>query len=170
MKSNDEWIDINFTNDRINPYRNTPLADIMREIKSLNLRFVKVILGNGTEEYLLTNLNTEFFTYDDINYLYNLRWKIETVYDILKNKIQMVNFTGEKSRIIEQYIYLCNLMHSVVNETQKEFDQENDKEYKYEMKINKNLAIGVLKEDFIEIILSKNPEERHILFETYITI
>ena len=76
MKSNDEWIDINFTNDRINPYRNTPLADIMREIKSLNLRFVKIILDNGTEEYLLTNLNTEIFTYDDINYLYNLRWRI----------------------------------------------------------------------------------------------
>lgn len=169
MKSNDECIDIEFTRDRINYYRNTPIADQLKKLESINLRFIKVMLDSGEEEYLLTNLDQINFTYKDISYLYNMRWGIETVYDMLKNQVLMSNFSGKKPIIIQQdiyiSIYLCNLINDIVNETQDEFETENTKEYKHEMKINKNLAIGILKSDLLRILITDDDEIRHILFE-----
>jgi IS4 transposase len=169
MKTDDQWIDINFTQNRINPYRGTPFAEELRKVKGLTLRFVKIHLPNDDVEYLLTNLESDIFSEENIGELYRMRWGIETVYDVLKNKIQMANFSGKKPIIIEQdiyvSIYLCNLIHDIIRDVQKEFDENNEKQYKYEMTINKNLAIGIMKEDLIHILLMNNQQKQQKMFD-----
>lgn len=169
MKTDDEWIDINFTQDRINSYRGTPFAEELRKIQRINLRFVKIYLPNDNVEYLLTNLESDIFKEENIGELYHMRWGIETVYDVLKNKVQMANFSGKKPIVIEQdiyvSIYLCNLIQDIVRDVQKEFDEKNEKQYKYEMVINKNLAIGVMKEDLILILLMDDQQKQQKMFD-----
>lgn len=168
MKSKDEWKEICFTKDRINPYRNTAFADKLKELKSMNLRFVEIESSNKNSDYLLTNLSSEEFSYEEINELYRMRWGIETVFDVLKNKVNMVNFTGKKPRIIKQdiyvSIYICNLIHDIAHVTQSELEAQDTSNNKYKMKINKNLAIGILKEDILHILITDNIEVRKKLF------
>lgn len=168
MESEDELVEIKFTKDRVNPYRYTEHGKKLKNVGSIILRFVKVTLKSGVDEYLLTNLNKQTFKTDDIYALYGLRWDIETVYDTLKNKLMLENFTGKKAIIIEQdiysTIYLCNVIHDLMLEAQNEYEQKNQYKYKYEMKINSNLAIGIVKEDLIHIILEENPKKKEEMF------
>ncbi len=52
----------------------------------------KVILENGEIEYLISNVPFEDFNTIEIGDLYFQRWKIETAYDIIKNKLHIENF------------------------------------------------------------------------------
>ena len=57
MDTNDDDIEVKFTQDRINPYRKTARADKLRQMGSIHLRFVKVILpGNQVRFWLQTCL------------------------------------------------------------------------------------------------------------------
>lgn len=168
MQSEDELLEIKFTKDRVNPYRYTDHGKKLKDIGSIILRFVKVTLKSGIVEYLLTNLEEEIFTTNDIYTLYGFRWGIETVYDTLKNKLMLDNFTGKKPIIIEQdiysTIYLCNVIHDLMLEAQDKHERKNRYKYKYEMKINSNLAIGIVKEDLIHIILEENIKKKEEMF------
>lgn len=136
---------------------------------SIQLRFVRFELDNGSMEYLATNLPREEFNISEIIYLYRLRWEIETAYDVLKNKLFIENFTGTKPILIEQDIYstvyLSNVMHDMLLEAKLEFNIANHKKYKYEMEINKNIAIGIMKEELIHFILEVDKEKKKEIFD-----
>lgn len=157
MRSSDENVEIIFDKTRTNAYRNTSFCVKLKERGSMNLRFVQIKLKSGETEYLATNLSLEEFSSNDIYMLYGSRWGIETVYDTLKNKLELENFTGYKPIIIEQdiysTIYLSNVIHDVMIDAAKEFNENNQKKYKYEMAINTNIAIGIMKAELIEYIL-----------------
>jgi hypothetical protein len=164
MKNDDCLIEIVFDKTRINPYRGTPTADKLVKAGSIHLRFVRILLQSGEYEYLVTNLTPEEFSTKEIGELYSLRWGIETVYDDLKNKLSMENFTGTKPILLEQdiyaTIYLCNIMNDIMLEAQMELEQEDGHDGKHDMSINKNIAIGIMKEDLIHFILEKSDRKR----------
>jgi len=56
-------------------------------------------------------------------------------------------------------IYLSNIMNDIMLEAQMELEQEEHCG-KHAMAINKNIAIGVMKEDLIHFILEKNDQRR----------
>lgn len=173
MQSDDEDVEIKFTPARINPYRKTPLADRLKERGSINLRFVKIKLPGNTVEVLATNLSRQEFSQDEISDIYRSRWGIETAYDILKNDFMLENFTGKKSIIIEQDIlstvYLYNVTTDMIRDAEKEQQKKNkNKKYKHRMKINNNIAIGIIKEDLIHMTLEDNPEKRSDIFRSII--
>lgn len=64
---------------------------------TIKVRCVKVELETGEIEILLTNLETEKFTSDEIKELYNLRWQIEINYRHLK----IENITSSKEVLIK---------------------------------------------------------------------
>lgn len=170
MTSVDEDVEIEFTQERINPYRHTPFAKRLRETGSIHLRFVKVTLPGNTIECLATNLSRVDFTSQDISELYRLRWGIETAYDTLKNKFFLEDFAGKKAIIIEQDILatvcLYNMTQDMLRDAEIEQKEKNKgKIYKHQMKININLAIGVIKEDLIKMALEKKPKKRAEIFE-----
>lgn len=154
MSTSDEDVVIEFDRTRTNPYRHTIFGKRLKEVGSIRLRFVKVMLPENKVEILATNLSRENFTAQDISTLYGLRWGIETVYDTLKNKFMIENFTGKKSIIIEQdifsTIYLYNITQDMLRDAEAEQQEKNrGKSYKYRMKVNMNLAIGIIKDELV---------------------
>ena len=172
MTADDEYISIMFDKSRLSPHKGTQTADKLAKTGSIQLRFVRFELDNGSMEYLATNLPMEEFNTSEIVYLYKLRWEIETAYDVLKNKLFIENFTGTKPIMIEQDIYatvyLCNVMHDILLDAKLEFNIKNHQKYKYKMEINKNIAIGIMKEELIRFILEKDKGKKKEIFDEII--
>lgn len=161
MKTTDEEVNLQcLTRDRLKPYKGTTMEKILKERKSIILRFVKIELKNGELEYLATNLEKEEFSTEEMGALYSMRYGVETAFDALKNKLEIENFTGQKSLLIQQDIHSCvylyNLTQDIVMEAEEEMKEELEGKYKYRMMINRSLAIGILKEELIEVVLEKN--------------
>ena len=169
MTSMDEYVDIEFTKSRLRHYLGTPMGEKMQNMHSITLRLVKVKLTSGIEECLATNLTHEEFSGDEIAQMYSMRWGIETAYDILKNKLELENFTGTKSILLEQDIYtsvyLCNLMQDIILDAEEEINLKTHEKYRHQMVINRSLAIGILKEDLIEFVLVKDDKKKTEIFE-----
>jgi len=167
MKSNDEEITINYTYNRMKYHKtkNPEFHKYMMEIKELKVRVLKVILESGETELLLTNLD---FKYEEIKELYNLRWGIETVYHQLKENLKIETISSSKQNIIKQeilsQILVNNIVQSFINVSEQEINQEN---YKHKMKINHNMAIGLLKNNFIYIMLEEDNSKRMTMMDEF---
>lgn len=139
-----------------------PVKGITTEFK-LNTRCIRVRLENEYE-YLITNLSKQEMSNEKFKKLYSKRWKIETNYNIIKNVLELGNFTGETKTAIEQdfyaTIYLNNISNIAINEAQEEYEKKEKKETKYKYKINRSVAIGHLKRNLIEIYLCNSPRKR----------
>jgi hypothetical protein len=164
MKNDDCLVEVVFDTTRINPHKGTPTGDKLVKVGSIHLRFVRFLLQSGEYEYLATNLTPEEFSTKEIGELCSMRWGIETAYDDLKNKLGIENFTGTKPILLEQdiyaTIYLCNIMNDIMLEAQMELEQEEGHGGKHAMAINKNIAMGIMKEDLIHFILEKSDRRR----------
>ncbi|MBS4024457.1 MAG: hypothetical protein KGZ96_02155 [Clostridia bacterium] len=57
-------------------------------------------------------------------------------------------------------LYLCNIMNDIVLEAQMELELEEGHCGKHVMAINKNIAMGIMKEDLIHFILEKSDRRR----------
>ena len=135
------------------------------------LRLVKVILPSGEIEVLATNLMDKVvITVADLADLYRQRWGVETVIDSLKNQLLMMVFSGLKPEAILQDIYatifVYNLRQMLINEAQLVVNEEVKEKAimgkplnKYEQKVNKNVALGILKTKIITLFLVQEPEQ-----------
>lgn len=135
----------------------------------LDLRVTKVEItppnGKTYIETLLSTFSMDEFTKEDLKHLYNLRWTIETDYDVLKNILELENFTGQRRIIIEQDIYskifLLNLLLTIKKDADKEIQEKRkDKNLKHEYQCNQNHLIGTLQDFLYYLINAETPEER----------
>lgn len=127
--------------------------------KPETVRIVKLLLPDGEQEILMTNLPEEGFAAEEIGMLYRLRWGIETSYDHAKNTIQIENFSGNSHIAVLQdfyaAMYLFNLASGMIFEQEQKFDTAHNKEEnKYEYKQNLSVTIGILKPVLTEIVLT----------------
>jgi hypothetical protein len=130
------------------------------------LRIIKLALPSGEIETLLSNLPQEDFSFYDFMPLYNKRWPIETEFDLLKNTLQLETFTGKTYLTIMQDFfatcYLSNLAVSIAEEAQAVLNEtQQDKTYKCQHKVNRNILIGRFKREFIQLVLLDNIVEAH---------
>lgn len=169
MDSDDEWINIPVDASRIRHYRETSYERQLLLIQSFRLRLVKIRLSNESMEYLITNLDSNEWSSEDISYIYRSRWGIETAFDELKNKLALENFTGLKPVLIEQdilaSIYLCNCLEDIIQEVEAESLSKKKERYKYPMKVNRNIAIGAFKDTLIHFMLDDEPDKQTSLYE-----
>lgn len=133
----------------------------------LRVRLVRVELPNGELEVLMTTLlDSKKYPSKMFGELYFLRWKIETFYDELKNKLKVENFTGYSQNSIKQdflcAIFISNLQSIMVNDMQDEL-AERDEERKYNHKVNTNLSYGFLKNRILDLLGQKQPLEQVFL-------
>lgn len=131
---------------------------------TIRLRLVKVILDNGDVEILLTSLmDSKEYPIPIFKELYFKRWGIETLYDKLKNKLKVEEFTGYSEISILQDFYctlfLSNIQSLLVSEANDELKKQNIEGKKYEYKVNTNLSIGFIKERIIDLFLKNNNAE-----------
>jgi len=142
----------------------------LKNKNTLKVRFVRVELETGEIEIIMTNLEQEIFSSEDIESIYQLRWGIETNFHYLKESMRATNISSSKEDLIKQEIYsqmlVFNMLQSIQNEVEEEIDQNK---YKHKMKINSNMAIGYIKRYMIIIFLEEDLEKRkelyHVLHE-----
>ncbi|MDR1819927.1 MAG: IS4 family transposase [Methanobrevibacter sp.] len=165
MKTDDEYVDINLNAGRTSSIKNEEIKEKAKELGSLNLRIVNIELETGGIETLLTNLPPEIASSEELKELYGERWGIERGYDVLKNKIEIENFSGKSKLIIEQDFYAQCLMYNLLislkielNKKIKKIKKFKDCEYKY--KINMSILTGKLKFKLFYFIFARDEDER----------
>lgn len=146
-----------------------PLGDhaytLLREGKQIPVRVVKFGLPGGETETLITNLFDKRMGRKGFEALYFKRWPIETKYGELKHKLEIENFSGRTEQAIYQDYYisafLSNMIAIAANEMQPTIDHlREDKDNRYDYKVNKNHAVGVFKDRFIIALLTESPRKR----------
>lgn len=171
LSSDDEDVDIRLTQSRRHHYIGTDDEALVMSRDSFSLRMVRVWLDEDkTEsEILASNLPRDQFPGDCFGELYHLRWRIETAYQTLKDRLQMENFTGTKPILLEQDIYSTIYVSNIAEDIARDIEQEQadhlKNDYKHRMAVNRTLCIGLLKSDLIYILLEKDPQIQEELFQ-----
>lgn len=130
---------------------------------SIKVRLVRVDLPNGEIEVLMTSLlDSQKYPSKMFKELYFLRWKVETYYDELKNKIKLEYFTGySKMSVLQDFfcaVFISNLQSIIVNDLQEELAVKNQNT-KLDYKINVNLTYGFLKNRVLELLFKEGALE-----------
>lgn len=158
-------------NNKIVDFKPTPNAIASLRIKgyiinsktTIKVRMVKVKLSSGITEILLTNLYDEqLYTIEDLNYLYGMRWGIETSYDTQKNQLQLEQFSGHRVICIQQdfhaSVFVSNLQ-SLINKQCDVYLKNMNERCKYKYKINRNVSFGILKNEIVHLFFNAEPLE-----------
>lgn len=144
---------------------NTDKPDfIMPYDKDILLRVVKLVLPTGEIETLITNCLDLLYT--DFQKLYFKRWGIETKYDIIKNKLQLGNFTGYTPNAIVQDFWACIHLANIVATAKFEAEEIVQKSRKnsinkYIYQVNTAQLVGSIKDYFIETIFISSKQKRN---------
>jgi len=130
----------------------------------MKVRFVQVILANGTVEVLATNiLNSDTVKTSDFKELYSKRWGIETYYDLIKNRLNLENFTGLTALAVKQdfyaTIFLTNYEAMLTYDLNEEL-KESTKENKYVQKINKAVSFNLIKHKVFDLLYNDEPIDK----------
>ena len=137
---------------------NKELYQIAKTKESISTRFVFDKTPAGEEFAVLTNLS-EQITDKEIVDAYFFRWKIEEAYHTLKNKMKFESVTGMASIYVEQdflaQVFVYNMMEDVRHSAEEKIQKKADK-YKYPQRINQNIAIGIFKNELLELMLEEN--------------
>lgn len=169
LKSNDEDVEIALTKARRRNHIGKKEESIMMSRDFFSLRMVKVNFDNDTSEILATNLPRETFPEECFAEIYHMRWGIETAYEVLKDRLKIENFTGIKPTLIEQdinsTIYVSNLAEDIICDIEEEDKEHLKNDYKHTMQINRNLSIGLLKNDLIYILIETDENRKSELLQ-----
>ena len=148
---------------------------LVEDGETIPVRIIKFLLPSGEIETLITNLFDKRIGVSAFEALYFKRWPVETKYGELKHKLEIENFSGRTEEAIRQdyYIsaYLSNMIAVAANETQPILDDvQEDSHNKYEYKVNKNHAVGVFKDRFIQVLLEPNRRKAARAYEKIILL
>ena len=140
-----------------------------KEIESLCLpmeitvRFVRVVLDNGEIEVLVTSLlDEDLYPSEIFKELYNLRWGVETLFDRLKNRLNLENFSGKTVEAIKQDFYATIFiasLESVLTEDAEEQLAKKTPLNKYPQQVNMNVAYNSIKNYIVELFLTDQDPE-----------
>lgn len=129
---------------------------------TLKIRLLRITLNSGGIEVLATSLlDSKHYGNEVFKELYFKRWKIETYYDELKNKLKIEEFSGYSNQSILQDFYstlfVSNIQTLIENEINEEIEKESKtKNIKYQYKINTTLSYGFMKDRILELFFTKN--------------
>lgn len=113
--------------------------------EDIPIRVIKINLGNGTTEYLATNIFNAF-TVADFKELYFMRWSLEVKYKEVKGQFCLEEFIGASSISVEQEFYITLLYSNLAALVKKQADSEIEKnaneKNKYRYQSNRSYIIG----------------------------
>jgi len=151
----------------------------IKEIQDLNLpqsikvRFIRVRLSTGEYEVLVTSLiNEEEFPTDDFLDIYYLRWGIESFYGVLKNRLNLENFSGKTAESVYQDFYSTIYLSGLETILTEDINEElADKETKNQQQINHAVSFNAIKNKALDLLFSDKSsdeiiEQLEILFRT----
>lgn len=132
------------------------------QLVSIPVRVLSIDLGNGTTEYLATNLFDKTYTAEDFKELYFMRWNLELKYNELKNQLLLEEFNGATSVSVEQEFYINLLYSNLASLTKSHADVEIEKAArpgnKFRYQANRAFIIGRLKDILVPILCGHEPD------------
>lgn len=132
---------------------NAPAGDSVCVLKNgLKVRVYKFVLSSGEEETLITDLFD--LPAGELPGLYFLRWSVEGKYDVLKNKLELENFSGYTANSVLQDFWVSVTLSIIVEIAKQEADEKiqqktADKNNKYKQIPNVSQLVGSLKDEFV---------------------
>lgn len=157
----DKTISITLVRRQTNYFKNLPGAKFIHkecpfdfleygsdQTYTMTLRFVRLVLPDGSHECLVTNLSQDRFPSEKLFRLYGLRWGVETSFRELKYSVGLVNFHCRKPQFVIQEIWarltLYNFCEIITTHTVKLMakDQGTGKK-KHTYQVNFTMAIHV---------------------------
>lgn len=128
----------------------------------LRVRFVRVVLDDGTIEVLATSLlDQTAYPLSDFKQLYYMRWGIETFYGILKTRLGLENFSGVSPEAIRQDFFATIFLTG--SETLLTMDAEDHLSKQvagHPKKVNKAVSFNQIKYRAFELYYSKLPQDK----------
>lgn len=143
----------------IYPGKNVPVQEKAYDRDTpIKVRLIRVELPSGETEVLMTSLfSGKKYPNGIFKELYFKRWKVETFYDQLKNKLKIEHFSGYSNQSIQQdfnaAIFVSNMQTLIVGDLEEEV-LETTKNRKLTYKVNTNLSYGFLKNKIITLLFS----------------
>ena len=132
---------------------NAPLGDTVCVLRNgQKVRIYKFILSSGELETLITNLYE--VPEDAFPKLYFLRWGVEGKYDVLKNKLELENFSGYTKNSILQDFWVTVTLSIIVEIAKKEAaekiqERTDGKRNKHKQIPNVSQLVGSMKDEFV---------------------
>ena len=141
-----------------------PMGDSVVTLEDgTRVRVVKFTLSSGQTETLITDL----FDMEESRFqeLYFLRWSVEEKYDVVKNKLELPNFTGRSVNVLYQDFWISMLLANVASVAKAEADgkiqkKRERKANQYQYQTNVNNAIASLRNRFADAVFCPNPSVR----------
>lgn len=140
--------------------------------KQIKCRLIKVLLDTGETEILCTSLiDTEKYPAEQFKELYHFRWNEEEAYKLLKERIELEDFSGKTAIAVRQdfhaKIFLLTLCAAYAHPIEEKVRQEYraGKDRKYDQKINRTNALSMTKEILVSLFLKKKYEPALLAFD-----
>ncbi|MEA5405581.1 transposase [Arcicella sp. DC2W] len=150
----DAILTLKITNKRIH---NTFFKTLSKVPDEVQTRVVRILFPTREYEYLLTNTD---FTIEELAYLYQLRWRVEGYYCVLKEKMQLENFSSKTVEGVKQDFFVkiltSNIASLLIADAQSQLDQEQKVSNKYAYQINQNVALGIIKNEIITLLMNQS--------------
>jgi Transposase DDE domain len=159
---------------KIKPSKNRRKAIRLEGLPTeLEVRFVRVKLKNGEYEVLVTSLTDQKkYPPKVFKDLYYVRWGIETFYGILKNRLNLENFSGLSPEAIRQDFYVTIFLSGAESILTLDAEDKLSKQKGGQpKKVNKAVSFNVIKERAFEIFYAKQSANKRLmqLTELFIT-
>mgnify|MGYP004702984847 FL=1 len=131
--------------------------------KEIKCRLILIELENNEVEILCTSLtDMEKYEHQDFKELYHLRWNEEEAYKLLKNRVEVENFSGKTAIAVKQDFYakmflltLCSVYAFPIEEKVREEYSANDKR-KHDQKINRTGAIAMTRDILVAVFIKRD--------------
>jgi hypothetical protein len=135
--------------------------EISQQVRVISLQF-----SSGKNAVLITTLDREQFSIEDISKIYLLRWHIEECYKRLKVGAELENFSGINLEAILQefwaHLVMCNVLSLHICDSQGPWDPDKVTGFR----LNFSILFGVMREQLREVILGNcSPEKFQKVFD-----
>lgn len=80
--------------------------------RTLDFRVVRLRLGNGQMQTLLTNLDAKPFPPEELKPIYAKRWGIETSFRSLKYAVGLIHLHAKKPKLVLQEVYASFIVYN----------------------------------------------------------
>ena len=143
-----------------------PLGIEFKSEPPVRCRLVLVELENGEKEVLCTSLiDTIRYPYDLFKDLYHIRWGVEEGYKLLKERLDLEDFSGKTAKAVKQDFHakilmmtLCAALSFPIEEKvrKESLREKNNNQRKHEKKLNHTSALGMFYDIAIGIFIKKD--------------
>jgi hypothetical protein len=129
--------------------------------EKITVRFVRCRLSTGEIEVLVTSLLDEKqYTAQMFKELYNLRWGIECLYGVIKERLKVDNFTGKTVISVKQdfhaTLFLIGL-ESILTQNAETQLFEKSRQNKHQQTVNNMVSFNAIKNFLVELFYHCSP-------------